>query len=60
MIINAWLVLTPGGDRPYLSTNAPVSLAPKEGQRVFRVELDVPEPTAIDGVISAKLMENKT
>lgn len=54
MIINSWLVLETDGDRPYVSTVPPLHLVRKPGTKVFRVEIAVPEPVPVDGVISAQ------
>jgi hypothetical protein len=53
MIVNVWLVLDPKGDRPYVQTHPPTTLARQPGMRVLHYELNVPEPVPAEGPYQA-------
>lgn len=50
MIVNLWMVLAPGADRPYVSTSEPKTLERKEGMRVLQYELVVPDTVPVESV----------
>lgn len=52
MIVNAYLVIDPKGDRPYLSTQPPNTLDKKPGIRVYHYMLHVPDTHEPDAVPS--------
>ncbi len=53
MIVNIWVTLDPKGDRPYVSTSPPTTLARLPGMQVFLVEVFIPDPVPVDGVLQA-------
>lgn len=55
MVVNAWLILSPKADRPYLMTHPPPPEMERfEGVRVLRYELHVPEPVPVEQVLSER------
>jgi hypothetical protein len=51
MIVNVYIVMRPGGDRPYVSTFLAPSLIKEPGTQVFLAEVDVPGFKQVDGII---------
>jgi hypothetical protein len=59
MIVSIYVIMEPGGDRPYFSHTAPTEYQKRDGVKVYLVEANIPEFTQIDGRITAigKLFE---
>jgi hypothetical protein len=59
MIVTIYVIMEPGGDRPYLSHTPPTEYQKKDGAKVYLVEANIPEFAQIDGRITAigKLFE---
>ncbi len=53
MIVNAYVVVDPAGDRPYITTKEPVSLDRKNGSiKVFHYILHVPNETVMENTLT--------
>jgi hypothetical protein len=53
MIVNVYILMQPGADRPYVSTTPPhKELAEKPGTKLWRAEIEVPGFDRVDGVLA--------
>jgi hypothetical protein len=57
MKVTGWLIMQPGGDRPYFCTRPPTDYEKKNGAKIFEFTLDVPGFTQVDGLIQAAAKE---
>jgi hypothetical protein len=57
MLINAYLILEPGADRPYFCHQFPTSYTPEPGAKVFSFTLDVPGFEKKNGVIQLEVKD---
>jgi hypothetical protein len=53
MIVNGYLILEPGADRPYFSHTPPTAYQRKPGAKVYVFSLNVPDFMEVDGVIQS-------
>lgn len=53
MIVQGYLILEPGADRPYFSHNPPTEYQKKPGAKVYAFSLSVPDFEKVDGHIAA-------
>lgn len=59
MIVQVYIVMHPGGDRPYFTHDPPTEYQKKDGAKVYLAEVNIPEWFLVDGHITAvgKLLE---
>lgn len=57
MKVTGFLIMEPGGDRPYFSHTMPAEYQRKPGSKIFLFCLDVPGFEKVDGVIQASASE---
>jgi hypothetical protein len=62
MLVQIYIILEPGADRPYFSHTPPTNYQKKNGAKTYLVEANIPEWAHVDGHIMAmgKLFESKT
>jgi hypothetical protein len=52
VIVNAYVIIDPNGDRPYLSTSLPTHLDTKNGSiKIYHYALHVPETKPIENAM---------
>lgn len=52
MIVNAYVVIDPKGDRPYISTNPPNANLDRSKVRVLHFALFAPDEKTVDNALS--------
>jgi hypothetical protein len=59
MILQVYVIMEPGADRPYFSHTPPTEYQRKDGAKIYLFEGNIPEWFIVDGRITAvgKLLE---